>query len=220
MKRIFFLLCLGVASLYLHAETQSQSDWPQFQRYKQQNEQLKSNPKVVFMGNSITDGWWTADSLFFTTHQYACRGISGQVTAQMLLRFRQDVINLKPKKVVILAGTNDIARNSYYVSIDHVMENIAGMCDLAKANHIRVVLCTVLPSNKFYWNPTFDPTPQLLDLNNRIRTYARANHLTLVDFYPLFADEQGALPSQYSADGVHPNKEAYKIMEQALLKVL
>lgn len=146
MKKLYLtaLLCMG--SLCIQA--QEITDWADFGRYEAANKEVK-NPKVVFMGNSITDGWPDADPEFFTKNNYVGRGISGQVSAQMLMRFRPDVINLKPKAVVILAGTNDIALNDYAVSPEKTLGNIISMVELAQANNIKVILCSTMPANSF-----------------------------------------------------------------------
>ena len=150
----------------------SPQDWAQYGRYEQKNKEVTKKPKVVFIGDSLTDNWYKFHSEFFTENNYLGRGISGQVTTQMLARFQADVVNHKPETVVILAGTNDIAMNKGYISIDHIMENIISMAQIAKANKIKVVLCSVLPAEKFRWS--WEVTPEraissINELNDRIR---------------------------------------------------
>ena len=172
------------------------------------------------MGNSITEGWWNNDSLFFKNNGFIGRGISGQTTAQMLVRFRADVINLKPKAVVILAGTNDIAQNNGYISQENILGNIISMTELAKANHIDVILCSVLPAYDFGWRKGLEPADKIIELNKMIKAYADRNGFTYIDYHSQLADERGGLPEKYSKDGVHPTLDGYKIMEKILLPAL
>ena len=166
--------------------------------------------RVVFMGDSITAGWKLDQS--FPGKPYINRGISGQTTPQMLVRFRQDVIDLKPKVVVIFGGTNDIAGNTGPMTIEETEGNIASMSDLAKANGIRVVLCSVLPALDYWWAPGHDPAPKIAILNAWIRGFAIARHYVYVDFYSAMKDAQGGLPKNLSRDGVHPLPAGYAIM--------
>jgi lysophospholipase L1-like esterase len=166
--------------------------------------------RVVFMGDSITQGWKLDES--FPGKPYINRGIGGQTSPQMLVRFRQDVIDLKPKAVVILAGTNDIAGNTGPMTLEQTEENIASMADLAKANGIRVVLCSVLPAFDYSWAPGLTPAPKIMDLNAWIRKYAAGKGFVYVDFYSAMSDERGGLPPTLSGDGVHPLPAGYAIM--------
>lgn len=195
-------------------------DWAGFNRYEEANKTVKTPTKVVFMGNSITDGWWPADSTFFISNGYIDRGIGGQTTSEMLVRFRPDVIDLKPQAVVILAGTNDIAQNIGYISQEHIFGNIVSMCELAKANGIKPVLCSILPVYDYPWRPGLEPSPKIIQLNGWMKDYAAKNGFEYVDYYSAFADERGGLPEKYAHDGVHPNLEAYKIMEEIVQKTL
>ena len=189
-------------------------DWPNLNKYAKENRQLTSTSKsVVFMGDSITEFWKFSNEDFFTSNPYINRGISGQTTPQMLLRFRQDVIKLKPSIVVILAGINDIAENTGPIPIDEIMGNILSMVELAEANKIQIVLCTVLPSNHFNWNPKLEPADKVIALNKLISTYAINNKIFCVDYYAAMVDDAKGLPKKYSEDGVHPNLEGYKVME-------
>ena len=196
-------------------------DWAQFGRYAQANEETAVSPKAVFMGDSITDGWDDNDPGFFTDNGFACRGISGQTTSEMLVRFRQDVIDLHPRYVVILAGTNDIAMNNGYIALDNVMDNLISMCELAKANRIRPVLCSVTPSTGFGWRPEVkDAAEKITALNNMIRAYAESERIPYVDYHSALKDSRDGLPAGYSGDGVHPNAECYKVMEGIVLDYL
>jgi len=206
---------LVTSSLFAQAK-----DWAQFGRYAEANKTVKVPSKVVFMGNSITDGWWPNDSTFFINNQYVDRGISGQTTSEMLVRFRADVINLKPKAVVILAGTNDIAQNNGYISLENAFGNIVSMVELAKANNIKPILCSVMPAYEFGWRKGLEPAGKIIKLNSMIKAYADKNKIIYVDYHSALADERGGLPEKYSKDGVHPTLEAYKIMETIVQKAI
>lgn len=198
-------------------------DWAQYGVFKKENATDK-NVKVVFMGNSITWNWRRFYPEFFKNNEgYVCRGISGQVTAQMLARFRSDVINLHPKYVVILAGTNDIAMNQGYVSIDHIYENIVSMCELAKANGIKPVLCSVLPADRYSWSWEIDrerAINSIRELNDKLREYAKKKKFPYADYFSEMVDENQALKKEYQQDAVHPNKEGYLVMEKVIQKLL
>lgn len=197
-------------------------DWPNIKRYDADNQRLKSMPpvkdRVVFMGNSITDGWINHDPDFFSKNPYVDRGISGQTTPQMLARFREDVIELKPAAVVILAGINDIAQNTGYIRPEDTYGNIVSMAELAKANNIKVVICSILPAYDFPWRPGMQPAEKVVALNKMLKDYADKNHIVYVDYYSAMADERKGLPERLSKDGVHPTLEGYKIMEPLVQK--
>lgn len=197
--------------------TAQNKDWPGIKRYEQANADApapqKSEKRVVYMGDSITDFWIGNDGDFFKSNNYYDRGISGQTTGQMLVRFREDVINLKPDVVVILAGINDIAENNGPSKLEDVMGNIISMAELARVNKIKVVLSSVMPAFAFPWRPTIDPKPKVKALNDMIKEYAAKNNFIYLDYFTAMADENGGLPAKYSKDGVHPNLEGYKVME-------
>ena len=169
--------------------------------------------RVVFMGDSITEAWhFTGPDGSFPGKPYINRGISGQTSPQMLVRFRQDVVDLKPRVVVILAGTNDIAGNTGPMTLDDSENNLASMADIAAANGIRVVLCSVLPAFDFAWRKGLDPAPKIVALNQWIKTYAAQKGYVYVDFHSAMKDERDGLPANLSKDGVHPNPAGYAIM--------
>lgn len=197
------------------------NDWPFLAKYRDADKELPApgEVRVVFMGDSITEGWGmkaTATSPgrgeFFPGKPYINRGISGQTTPQMLVRFRQDVIALKPKLVVLLAGTNDIAENTGKETLEEIGNNIASMSDLARANGIRMVLCSVLPASEFHWHKGLEPAPKIKALNAWIKEYAAKNGLVYVDYYSPMANDEGGLKAELSPDGVHPNKAGYELM--------
>ena len=221
MKKSISLFIL-IFSLLMAKNTMAQ-DWPNLNRYASENEKLQSvsdKNRVVFMGNSITEGWLTHHPGFFSGKPYINRGIGGQTTPQMLLRFRQDVINLKPKTVVILAGINDIAGNTGPSSLEMILNNIISMAELAKANDIKVILCSVLPANNFYWSPGTKPAEKVIALNQMIQSYAKANTIPFVDYHTPMKDAENGLKKEYGPDGVHPNLEGYKVMARILNKFL
>lgn len=166
--------------------------------------------RVVFIGDSITQGWNLKTS--FPAKPYINRGISGQTTPQMLVRFRQDAVDLHPAVVVILAGTNDLAGNTGPMMLDETEENLASMADLASANNIRPVLCSVTPSVNFPWLPGLEPAAKIAKLNEWIRAYAARKDYVYIDYYSTLKDAGGGLPSNLSHDGVHPNRAGYAIM--------
>lgn len=199
-------------------EERQKNDWANLEKYSDANTQLasqkSSKPRVVFMGNSITEGWKNTDSAFFADEKnYIDRGISGQTTPQMLLRFRPDVIDLKPAAVVILAGINDIAQNTGPMTLEQTFGNIVSMAELAKANNIKVVVCSVLPAFDFPWRPGLQPAEKVVQLNKMLKDYATKNNIVYCDYFSAMKDERNGLPKSLSGDGVHPNLAGYKIME-------
>lgn len=220
MRQILSMTAAGLlTATSLSAQTEK-GDWAQFGRYAEANKTVEIPAHVVFMGNSITDGWWPADSTFFIENNFIDRGISGQTTSEMLVRFRPDVIDLKPKAVVILAGINDIAHNNGVISLEHVFGNIVSMVELAKMNQIEVLICSVLPAYDFPWRPGMEPAEKVIRLNQMLKDYADQNGLTYVDYHSAMKDERNGLPSNLSYDGVHPTLEGYKIMEKIILEAI
>jgi acetyl esterase/lipase/lysophospholipase L1-like esterase len=193
------------------------NDWPNIGRYAEANKELPPLPanekRVVFMGNSITDAWINTDSDYFKNNPYIDRGISGQTTPQMLVRFSEDVINLKPAVVVILAGTNDIAGNTGPETLDEIFENIVAMTQLAKASHIQPVISSVLPAYDYPWRHGKQPAQKIVALNKMLKSYADQHHIVYLNYYDSVVDNRGGMQAQYSKDGVHPNLAGYKIME-------
>lgn len=223
MKRTLTIAALMLAAFTAFAQTSTEyvKDWAHTDRYAADNAKIRKTPKAVFMGDSITDNWSNnSHPSFFTDHNFAGRGISGQTTAQMLVRFRSDVIDLQPKYVVILAGTNDIALNNGPISKENILKNIQSMCELAIAHKIKPVLCSVLPAYKYGWRPELTPAMDVIELNNMIETYAKEAKIQYVDFHSAMKDDRDGLPENYAPDGIHPNMEGYLVMEKMILKVL
>ena len=189
-------------------------DFGRLERFRKADAMLPApkpgEERVVFMGDSITEDWKLEDS--FPGKPYINRGISGQTSPQMLVRFRQDVIDLKPKVVILMTGTNDIMENTGPMTVEQSGESIASMADLATANNIQVVLCSVLPSSAFAWSPALKPAPRIVELNAWIKQYAAEKGYVYVDYYPAMKDERGGLPPALSQDGVHPLPAGYAIM--------
>ena len=190
------------------------NDFGQLARYRDANASLPApaanESRVVFFGDSITDIWKLPD--YFPGKPYINRGIGGQTTPQMLVRFRQDVIDLKPRVVVILAGTNDIAGNTGPMTLEQTEENLASMTDLAAANHIRVVLCSILPAFDYPWKPGLTPAPKILELNSWIKAWAAQHRYIYVDYHTAMKDNRDGLPPALSHDGVHPLPAGYAVM--------
>ena len=169
--------------------------------------------RVVFMGDSITEGWhFTGSDGSFPGKPYINRGISGQTSPQMVLRFRQDVIDLHPKAVVILAGINDIAENTGPMTLEETEDNLKSMADLAAANHIRVVLCSILPAFDFPWHPGLEPAPKVDAINTWMKAFAADRGHVYVDYHSAMKDQRDGLPATLSNDGVHPTPAGYALM--------
>jgi len=192
------------------------NDWANLERYRAANIKIglpkPGENRIVFMGNSITEGWLNVNPEFFRGKPYIDRGISGQTTPQMLIRFKPDVVNLKPAVVIINAGVNDIAGNTGPSTLEMIEDNISSMAEIAKANGIKVIIASVLPAFEFPWNPGKKPAEKIVALNEWLKNYASKNNFTYLDYFSAMADERKGLPSKYSADGVHPNIDGYKIM--------
>lgn len=215
MKKVT-TLCFLILCFFMSCNSQAQ-DWANLNKYKKANKELNTttptnNNRVVFMGNSITEGWSNAMPSFFENKNYINRGISGQTTPQMLIRFRQDVINLKPKVVVILAGTNDIAGNTGPTTLDEITNNIKSMAELAITNNIKVIICSTLPAFDYPWSPNKEPNIKIPALNKKLKTYAKENNLIYLDYFSAMATTENGLQKEHSGDGVHPNKKGYQIM--------
>lgn len=189
-------------------------DWAYIERYRAANASLIANsaPKrVVFMGDSITQGW-ALEPFIKDNPNFVGRGISGQTAPQMLVRFRSDVIALKPAVVHIMAGTNDVAQNTGPETAQEIEDYIRSMVELALANKIKVVLASIPPAKEFYWHPGLSPAPQIRALNGWLREYAASRGLAYIDYWSVLATTDGAMKAEYSADGVHPNAAGFEAM--------
>lgn len=223
MNRTILLIMITLLSIF-NTNKSSAQDWANLSRFKTENSDLKkaadNEPRIVFMGNSITEGWNSHYPQFFENKSFINRGISGQTTPQMLLRFRQDVINLEPAAVVILAGTNDIAGNTGPSTLEMIVDNIFSMAELAKAHGIKVILCSVLPAFDYPWKKGLEPAEKIVNLNNMIKKYANANSITYLDYFTPMSTENFALKDEYTYDGVHPNTEGYKFMAPLTIEAI
>ena len=211
-----------MGACFFTAEAQ---DWANLERFREANEKLapsmECDDRVVFMGNSITQGWIDQVPEFFAPEKhYINRGIGGQTTPQMLIRFRQDVINLHPKVVVILAGTNDIAGNTGPSTLEMIEDNIHSMTELAQANGVQVVLCSLVPAYDFPWKPGLEPAPKIMELNRRIKDYATTRGAVYCDYFSEMTDDRNGLSTEISGDGVHPNKAGFAIMQPIVEKAI
>lgn len=203
-------------------------DWPNFKEFQEANArlpQVKQNEKrVVFMGNSITIGWLQTHPEFFKNKPYINRGISGQTTPQMLVRFRADVVDLDASAVVLLAGTNDIAGNTGPVTLEMILDNIKSITEIAQANDIKVILCSVLPAFDYPWRPGLAPNVKIPKLNKMIKRYAEESGAYYLDYFTALEDGNNGMIKEYTTDGVHLTLEGYQVMEplveNALQKVL
>ncbi len=221
MKKLKLPLLMGVfATLFGLQGTIAQEqpqDWANLKQFQEANSLVNTaNPdpdRVVFMGNSITIGWGNARPEFFKGKPYINRGISGQTTPQMLIRFRQDVIDLKPKVVVILAGTNDIAGNTGPSTLEMILDNIKNMAELAHANDIKVVLSSTLPVYDYPWRPGLEPAHKIIALNDSLKSYAEEKGHVYLDYFTAMVDDRNGLPKKYAEDEVHPTVAGYKVME-------
>lgn len=206
------------------SEALEAQDWPNLQKFQEANAEVLKNKntdgRIVFMGNSITEGWSSANPAFFNDNQYINRGISGQTTPQMLLRFQQDVIDLHPKAVVILAGTNDIAGNTGPMTLEQIRDNILSMVQLAKANGIHPIVCSVLPAYDYPWRPGLQPNIKIPELNQLLKEMVAEQNVTYLDYFSAMADERNGLPKAYTTDEVHVTKEGYAVMEKLVNKAI
>ena len=219
MKHILFSIAVIFAALPLSAQN---ADWARFGTYAEANSSVTVKPKAVLLGDSITEGWARQDPDFFTKNNFLGRGISGQTTSQILVRMRPDVVNLHPKYVVILCGINDIALNDgHAVDVEAAVGSIKSMCDIARANKIKPILCSLLPSYKFHWRPSVtDCYEKVLQFNELLKSYAKEQHLKYVDYFTLLSGEDGKIRPEYSKDTIHPTLEGFKAMEGYLLEFL
>lgn len=221
--KIVIIVILVLTPLLTFSQNDAmKNDWANLKKYDLENKELLSTTslnRIVFMGDSITEFWKVNDSSFFDKSKIN-RGISGQTTSQMALRFPQDVISLKPEGVIILAGINDIAENTGPISNEGILENIISMTELAKANNIKVVLCSILPANRFNWNSKISPANRVIELNKMIQSYATKNKIIYVDYYTQMVDDKNGLQKRFGEDGVHPNKEGYLIMKSIVNKAI
>lgn len=208
------LLCVG----YLWAQKTGPLDWPDLARYAAENKALPpvlpEEERVVFFGDSITDAWGRSETtgVFFPGKPYVNRGISGQTTPQMLVRFQQDVVHLNPAAVVILAGTNDIAGNTGPTTQQMIEDNFTSMANIAEQNDIKVVFASITPALAYPWKPGIQPVERIRELNKWLQDFCSKNEYVYLDYYSAMADAKGAMLPGLSSDGVHPTAKGYAVM--------
>lgn len=219
MKKTSILIIFMTMSLLSYSQ-----DWFRFSDYKADNERIIANkeyPEVVFIGNSITEIWALYHPDFFKDNNYCGRGIGGQTSAHILVRFKTDVVDLHPKAVVIMAGTNDVAHNDFWVAPEQVVNNVIAMCTLAKTNGIIPIISSIPPCLGFVWRPEIkDAAQTIVDINNHLKAYAKANSIVYVDYHSALADEHSGFPKALSDDGCHPNPDTYYLMEALVQKAV
>lgn len=216
MKKILSVMLVATLTCVSFAA----QDWAQFSFYQKKNEEVKTKPVAVFMGDSITFGWAKHCGYFFKENNFIGRGIGGQVTSQMLVRLRKDVIDLKPEYAVILAGTNDIAQNQGYISVENICGNVISMVEILKANNIKPVVCSVLPVKRYPWRKQIESIAPISQLNAMLKDYCQKNNVKYVDYYSALVDSEKGLPKEYAEDGVHPTVAGFKIMQKIILEAL
>ena len=205
--------------------SENNQDWPNLKRYEDENLSLghpqENEKRVVFMGDSITEEWSRLYPNYFKERSYINRGIGGQTTPQMLIRFKQDVVDLRPAVVVILAGTNDIAGNTGPSNVKMITDNIFSMATIATAHGIQVVLSSVLPVYLYEWSPEIIDPPSTIDaVNERLKEHAASNGIEYLDYFSEMVDDRKGLKKEYTPDGVHPNEKGYELMSTIAEKKL
>jgi len=200
-------------------------DWANLEKYKGANLELKKSnsgkDRIVFIGDSITEGWSDFSPKFFQQNNFVNRGIGGQTTPQMLIRLKPDAVHLDPKMIVINGGTNDIAGNTGPSTPEMIIDNICSMAEIAIKNNIDVALTTILPVYKYPWNDEVADPPKIISfINSALEEYCKKNSLIYIDYYSSMVDEKKGLKSEYGNDGVHPTKEGYDVMEKAIKNVI
>jgi lysophospholipase L1-like esterase len=205
-------------------QEQMANDWANLKRYRDANLAITTPPQVVFMGDSITELWAKSPAVFFPGKPYLGRGIGGQTTPQMVLRFQQDVVDLKPSVVVINGGTNDIAGNTGPSTLKMIEHNLKSMTQIAQSNAIRVVLTSVTPAVDYPWRKGLAPAEKIVELNAWMRTFCQNNHCVYADYFSALTDEKHGMREGLSVDGVHPTEAGYRLMspvaQQAILQAM
>lgn len=218
MKRLFTVIILGLLACSAFAQS---SDWANFGKFEKDNEKLPEKIHAILLGDSIFEIWTSNVPGYLESHDIVDRGISGQTSSHMLVRMRQDVIDLHPKYVVIMAGTNDLALNNGTITVEHIFGNIQSMVELAKVHKIKPVLCSVLPSKDYFWRKEVgDPTDSINKLNSLIKAYAKKMKIKYVDFNSAMSKPDGSFIEEYTYDGVHPTPAGLNLMGEILVPIL
>ena len=225
MKRIILfittVLISAASCLGQNMRARQLRDWAYLTRYAEENTQVSQTPKVVFMGDSITEFWVRQRPDFFAPNNYLGRGIGGQTTSEMLVRFRQDVIEIHPKYVALMVGTNDIAENNGIISLENMLDNIISMCELAKFNKIKVLLCSVTPCKEYPWRKEADPQTKIPAFNALMKEYAdHTKGVTYVDYFSALTNGNNACKPEYTVDNCHLTNEGYEVIEAIIQKYI
>ena len=225
MKKILILITaalFSVATCFSQNMQQLQRrDWAKFDRYAEDNAKIANTPKVVFMGDSITELWVRQRPDFFAPNNYLGRGIGGQTTCEVLVRFRQDVIDIHPKYVALMIGTNDVAENLGPISVENMMDNIISMCELARANKIKVLLCSVTPCKEYGWRKEADPQTMIPAFNALMKEYAsHTKGVTYVDYFSALTDGNNACKEEYTVYNCHLTNAGYEVIEAIIQKYI
>ena len=218
MRKHLFLIAVAMISAATcfgqNWQALQKRDWAYLTRYADENATLTKTPKVVFMGDSITEFWAKQRPEFFSSNNYLGRGIGGQTTSEMLVRFRQDVIEIHPKYVALMVGTNDIAENNGIISLENMMDNIISMCELARVNHIKVLLCSVTPCKEYSWRKEVDPQTKIPAFNALMKAYAdHTKGVVYVDYFSALTDGHNACKAEYTVDNCHLTNAGYEVIE-------
>lgn len=223
MQNLKKMLAMCAFLLSLTGIGAQDQDWANLKHYQPENKDLLDSGKqtqVVFMGNSITQGWKDTHPDFFSTNPYVCRGISGQTTPQMLIRFKQDVVALHPKVVVILAGTNDIAGNTGPSTLEMILDNISSMAEIATENHIKVIICSVLPAYDYPWVKGKEPNIKIPLLNTMLKNYCQEKGYKYLDYFNAMVNDKNGMIAEYTYDGVHCTSKGYDVMESLVVPAI
>lgn len=225
MKKILLLIALAIfpsaCCFCQNFMALQKRDWAYLTRYADENANVTKAPKVVFMGDSITEFWARQHPDFFARNNYLGRGIGGQTTSEVLVRFRQDVLELHPKYVALMVGTNDVAENNGVISLENMMDNIISMCELAKANKIKVLLCSVTPCKEYSWRKEVNPQMMIPAFNTLMKEYAdHTKGVTYIDYFSALTDGHNACKREYTVDNCHLTNAGYEVIEGIIQKFI
>jgi lysophospholipase L1-like esterase len=220
-KSIFLLTSILLLHFCINAQNTNAINYANLSKYADANASLTKSPEVIFLGNSITEGWVKIMPEFFSNNNFVGRGIGGQTSSQLLLRFRNDVINLKPKKLIINIGTNDIAENSGTFNQDFTIGNIESMIELAKQHKIKPIIASVLPAVQFPWRKEImDVANKIIMLNEGLKALAKKHKIVYLDYHTMLKNENNGLSKEMAEDGVHPKKKCFELMANAAIQAI
>ena len=225
MKRKFLLVIVALLSTIMcfgqNFQALQKKDWAYLTRYAEENTKVTHKPLCILMGDSITEFWARQRPDFLANNDLLGRGIGGQTTSEMLVRFRQDVIELHPEYVALMVGTNDVAENNGKISLENMLDNIISMCELARANKIKVLLCSVSPCKEYSWRKEVEPMVKIPAFNKLMQEYAAtAKGVTYVDYFAALTDGNNACKPEYTVDNCHLTNQGYEVIEKILLQYI